>query len=198
MLILILQQFVERILRDPRLLQPAVYTELGQLIEACCRASGPKRLPVEIKRIVETLLRIEVASNSSRLTYDGCAALLERMYARSLYREDRFELLALDFLNAAAARWTNVHSGAHATPTSVLGGRAKDICPCQVFLSLTHSGHSARQVSNNSRQRTRALIRQLKFRPPETRSHNRRQAVPRGLYSDLASARGTAEGSRRG
>lgn len=109
MLLFILQEFLERVAGDPRLLQEAVYIEIGQLIETHCRALGPQALSKDAKREVEALLRIEVASSVSGVgSYDGCAALLERIYERGLFAEGRFENLSLDFLNAAAAQMTEV------------------------------------------------------------------------------------------
>lgn len=111
MLLFVLQEFLERIVGDPRLLQEAVYIEIGELIETHCRALGPQALSRETKREVESLLRIEVASSYSGMdSYNGCAALLERIFARGLFVKDRFENLALDFLNAAAGQMKDVEA----------------------------------------------------------------------------------------
>lgn len=102
MTVLVLQQFARTIVEDERLLNEAVYAEIGTILASQLDAADRTPLPKEAIRETEKLLCIEAGSATSAYDYVRCGAILARIINLKLDHEEKFNVFAIDFLNAVA------------------------------------------------------------------------------------------------
>src|SRR6478735_8854115 len=83
-----LDQFVKRVVSDPRRLQESVYFEIGGLVIEHLTAGGQNPLPETVICQSEALFCDEFAASSSTTDFTSCAVFLQRIFEKRIYPEE--------------------------------------------------------------------------------------------------------------